>query len=132
VHVNRNGLRAIALGTGAPDVLDIPYLPNSADVEEGDLLTSSGLGGRFPRDYPVAKVTTVVKDPSKPYAIVKAKPTALLETSREVLLVWSQESTRIDNPDSKEGESPEALSSPDGLDSNKNTGGDHTTAGVNP
>jgi rod shape-determining protein MreC len=94
VHVNRNGLRAIALGTGAPDVLDIPYLPNSADIEEGDLLTSSGLGGRFPRDYPVAKVTTVVKDPSKPYAVVKAKPTALLETSREVLLVWSQEAPR--------------------------------------
>jgi rod shape-determining protein MreC len=94
VHVNRNGLRAIALGTGAPDVLDIPYLPNSADIEEGDLLTSSGLGGRFPRDYPVAIVTTVVKDPSKPYAVVKAKPTALLETSREVLLVWSQESPR--------------------------------------
>jgi rod shape-determining protein MreC len=75
-------------------VLDIPYLPNSADIEEGDLLTSSGLGGRFPRDYPVAKVTTVVKDPSKPYAVVKAKPTALLETSREVLLVWSQEAPR--------------------------------------
>jgi len=94
VHVNRNGLRAIALGTGAPDVLDIPYLPNSADIEVGDLLTSSGLGGRFPRDYPVATVTNVVKDPSKPYAVVKAKPTALLETSREVLLVWSQESPR--------------------------------------
>jgi rod shape-determining protein MreC len=91
VHVNRNGLRAIALGTGAPDVLDIPYLPNSADIEEGDLLTSSGLGGRFPRDYPVGKVTSVVKDPSKPYAVVKAKPVASLETSREVLLVWSQE-----------------------------------------
>ncbi len=94
VHVNRNGLRAIALGTGAPDILDIPYLPNSADIEEGDLLTSSGLGGRFPRDYPVAEVITVVKDPSKPYAVVKAKPTARLETSREVLLVWTEEFTR--------------------------------------
>ncbi len=98
VHVNRNGLRAIAMGTGAPDVLDIPYLPNSADIEEGDLLTSSGLGGRFPRDYPVAKVISVVKDPSKPYAVIKAKPTASLETSREVLLVWSEESPRGASP----------------------------------
>lgn len=94
VHVNRNGLRAIALGNGAPDTLDIPYLPNSADIVEGDLLTSSGLGGRFPPDYPVAKVTSVSKDPSKPYAVIKAKPTALLETSREVLLVWTEESVR--------------------------------------
>ena len=102
VHVNRNGLRAIALGTGVPDVLDIPYLPYSADIEEGDLLTSSGLGGRFPRDYPVAKVTSVVKDPTKPYAVVKAKPTAHLETSREVLLVWTQESPLTnDNQDAQ-------------------------------
>lgn len=95
INVNRNGLRAIALGTGAPDILDIPFLPNSADIEVGDLLTSSGLGGRFPRDYPVAKVTAVEKDPSKQYAVVKAKPTANLETSREVLLVWTEEAPRV-------------------------------------
>ena len=131
VHVNRNGLRAIALGTGAPDVLDIPYLPNSADIEEGDLLTSSGLGGRFPRDYPVAKVTTVVKDPSKPYAVVKAKPTALLETSREVLLVWSQESPRnTDNANTGEAQSPPAATPGSALGSETND--DDTMAGVNP
>jgi rod shape-determining protein MreC len=88
VQVNRNGLRAIALGTGAPDKLDIPYLPISADIAEGDLLTTSGLGGRFPPGYPVAVVTTVKKDPTLPYAVVSAIPTALLEQSREVLLVW--------------------------------------------
>ena len=88
VQVNRNGLRAIALGTGAPDKLDIPYLPISADIAEGDLLTTSGLGGRFPPGYPVAMVTSVLKNPTLPYAIVSAIPTALLEQSREVLLVW--------------------------------------------
>lgn len=95
VHINRNGLRAIAVGTGGSDILEIPYLANSSDVEEGDLLTSSSLGGRFPRDYPVAKVISVQKDPSQPYAIVKAKPTAKLETSREVLLVWTDEFLQI-------------------------------------
>ncbi len=88
VHVNRNGLRAIAVGTGAPDILEIPYLPNSADIVVGDLLTSSGLGGRFPRDYPVARITQVATDPTQPYATVTAEPVALLERSREVLLVW--------------------------------------------
>jgi rod shape-determining protein MreC len=88
VHVNRNGLRAIALGTGAPDVLEIPYLPNSADIQKGDLLTSSGLGGRFPADYPVARITKVEINPTQPYATVTAEPIALLERSREVLLVW--------------------------------------------
>ncbi len=88
VHVNRNGLRAIAMGTGTPDVLEIPYMTNSADIVEGDLLTSSGLDGRFPRDYPVARVTQVAKNPTQPYATVVAEPVALLERSREVLLVW--------------------------------------------
>ena len=93
VHVNRNGLRAIALGTGAPDVLEIPYLPISADVVVGDLLTSSGLGGRFPRDYPVARITQVTRNPTQPYATVTAEPIALLERSREVLLVWPSDET---------------------------------------
>lgn len=91
VQVNRNGLRAIVVGTGAPDIMEIPYLPNSADIIEGDLLTSSGLGGRFPPDYPVAKVTYVYKDATKPYAVVTATPTANLERSREVLLVWTEQ-----------------------------------------
>jgi len=88
VQVNRNGLRAIALGTGAPDKLDIPYLPISADIVEGDLLTTSGLGGRFPAGYPVAVVTRIIKDPTLPYAIISAMPTARLEQAREVLLIW--------------------------------------------
>jgi rod shape-determining protein MreC len=88
VQVNRNGLRAIAIGTGAPDKLVIPYLPISADIVEGDLLVSSGLGGRFPPDYPVAMVTEVNKDPTQPYAVISAFPTAQLERAREVLLVW--------------------------------------------
>lgn len=88
VQVNRNGLRAIAVGTGSTDKLDIPYQPISADIVEGDLLTTSGLGGRFPSGYPVAVVTQVAKDPTLPYAIISAMPTAQLEQAREVLLVW--------------------------------------------
>ncbi len=91
VQVNRNGLRAIVVGTGSPNILEVPYLPNSADIQAGDLLTSSGLGGRFPPDYPVAKVISVYKDPSQSYAVVNAEPTAQLERSREVLLVWTTE-----------------------------------------
>jgi len=132
VHVNRNGLRAIALGTGAPDVLDIPYLPNSADIEEGDLLTSSGLGGRFPRDYPVARVSSVIKDPTKPYAVVKAKPTAQLETSREVLLVWTEESSHSGQPsnatDVQAAQTPPVP--PAGPDNNVDNG--NAMAGTNP
>jgi rod shape-determining protein MreC len=97
VQVNRNGLRGIAVGTGTTDKLDIPYLPISADIVKGDLLTSSGLGGRFPPGYPVAVVTQVKKDPTLPFAVITAMPTAQLEQAREVLLVWPNKQEQPQN-----------------------------------
>lgn len=88
VQVNRNGMRAIALGTGEPDLLELPHIPNNADIQVGDLLVTSGLGRRFPPGYPVATITVVEKDPTQPYAGVQARPTADLERIREALLVW--------------------------------------------
>lgn len=89
VEVNRTGLRTIAVGTGDIDRLELPYLPNSADVREGDLLVTSGLGGRFPRGYPVAVVRRVARDPGAAFAQIDAAPSAALNRSREVLLVFS-------------------------------------------
>ena len=88
VAVNRNGLRAIAIGTGNPEELDIPHFPNNADIQVGDLLVSSGLGGRFPKGYPVATIDAIDIDPGQPFARVSATPAADLQRSREVLLVW--------------------------------------------
>lgn len=88
VQVNRTGQRAIAVGTGLPDELELLHIPNNAKIEVDDLLVTSGLGGRFPPGYPVAKVTTIEKDPSQPYMRVVAQSTAQLQRNREVLLVW--------------------------------------------
>ncbi|MGE5153677.1 MAG: rod shape-determining protein MreC [Bdellovibrio bacteriovorus] len=89
VEVNRNGLRTIARGTGVGQELELLHIPKNADVRVGDLLVTSGMGGRFPRGYPVARVTTVRHDPDDPFTVVMAEPTARLDRSREVLLVWT-------------------------------------------
>ena len=91
VHVNRNGVRAIAVGSGKLDLLRLIHVPDTADIVKGDLLVSSGLGGRFPKGYPVGVVTKVEHDPGQPFAIVEAAPMANLDRSRHVLLVFSQE-----------------------------------------
>jgi rod shape-determining protein MreC len=88
VQVNRTGLRTIALGTGAIDRLELPHIPNNADIRNGDLLVTSGLGGRFPPGYPVAEVIDVQQDPGRTFSQVTARPRALLDRSREVLLIW--------------------------------------------
>lgn len=89
VEINRNGLRTIAVGTGEFDRLDLPFLPNNADVIEGDLLVTSGLGGAFPAGYPVAVVDSVTRIPQEPFAAVSAKPAAKLNQVREIMLIWS-------------------------------------------
>lgn len=104
VEVNRNGLRTIAYGTGEYVRLDLPGLANSADIQPGDLLVTSGLGGAFPAGYPVAVVETVNLLPQRPFADVSARPIAALDQVREVMLV---ESTLQEAP------APEAASEDD-------------------
>src|SRR5690606_78669 len=89
VTVNRNGLRTIAVGTGDSNRLRLPYLTNNSDIEVGDLLVSSGLGGVFPPGYPVARVVEVKQQPGQSRAEVTAEPMSKLDRDREVLLVWT-------------------------------------------
>jgi rod shape-determining protein MreD len=86
--VNRNGLRALVFGTGNPDVLTIPYLTAAADIKEGDLLVSSGMGGTFPPSYPVATVAKIENDPNEAFLKITARPVAKLNHSKQVLLIW--------------------------------------------
>ena len=88
VEINRNGLRTIAVGTGEFDRLDLPFLPNNADVRQGDLLVTSGLGGAFPAGYPVAIIDNVTRVPQEPFAAVSARPAAKLNQIREIMLIW--------------------------------------------
>ena len=94
VQVNRNGVRAIAEGIGRLDTLELRHVVGTEDLVVGDLLVSSGLGGRFPVGYPVAEVTEVSLDPGQPFARVRARPHAALSRSRHVLLVFTGDSTR--------------------------------------
>ncbi len=88
VAVNRTGVRTIAVGTGRADRLSLPYLPRNADLEAGDLVVTSGLGGVFPPGYPVARVLEVNRNPAQPLLEVVAEPLAALDRDPEVLLVW--------------------------------------------
>ena len=88
VQINRTGVRTIAVGQGQAGQLLLPYLPRNADVDQGDLIVSSGLGGVFPPGYPVAQVNEVRRDPAEPLLAVGATPLAHLDRDPEILLVW--------------------------------------------
>jgi len=95
VKLQRSGQRAVALGVGRADELEIAWLPRGSDVREGDLLITSGLDGRFPPNYPVATVISVERDDQQPFLSVRAQPIAGIGRLQEVLLLWR----RPVNPD---------------------------------
>lgn len=90
VEINRTGLQTIALGRGDGQSLVLPYLPGTADVQVGDLLVSSALGGRFPAGYPVGQITELKHDAGEHFMEALARPAAQLNRGRQALLVWSE------------------------------------------
>lgn len=88
VQVNRNGVRAIAEGTGLSDELQLSHVAASTDIKAGDLLVTSGMGGGFPPGYPVAVVTAISEGEGQSFLKVTAKPAALLDQSRHLLLIF--------------------------------------------
>ncbi len=87
VELVRTGFRSVVLGNGDPGRLELDFVPSTADIRVGDLLVTSGLGGRFPSGYPVAEVTEVTRDPGRQFMVIHAEPTARLDKSRHLLLV---------------------------------------------
>lgn len=87
VQVVRSGLRLIAYGTGSPDRLQVPNVPQSGDIRVGDELVTSGIGGRFPAGFPVGTVSALQPDDSRAFVIASVRPAARLARGAEVLLV---------------------------------------------
>ena len=76
VQVTRTRDRAIAMGIGRMDRIELRNLPGTIDIVPEDLLETSGLGGRFQSGTPVARVKEVIRAPGQPFARVIAEPLA--------------------------------------------------------
>jgi rod shape-determining protein MreC len=91
IQVLRNDIRVIAAGSGCADDLQLEHLPSNTDIRVGDVLVTSGLGGRFPEGYPVAVVSSVKVDSQRAYTVIQARPTAGLQRLRYLLLLWGSD-----------------------------------------
>ena len=87
VTVSRNGVRLVVYGRG--DTLELSDVPLNTDVKVGDVLVTSGLGGRFPAGFPVGTVTRLRPDDSRAFLIGELQPAAQLDRGRDVLLLRS-------------------------------------------
>ena len=105
VEVNRNGERALARGSrSTASELELEFVTQTQDMKAGDLLVSSGMGQVYPKNYPVAEVTSVYSDPGQDFATVRARPLAQLASTRHVMLVFASEERVLPEFDLESGE----------------------------
>jgi rod shape-determining protein MreC len=100
VQVLRNGLRTIVFGAGDTSQLSLRYMPASADVQNGDVLVTSGIDGTYPPGIPVAKVIKIEHDSAYPFLNVTCLPIAGVDNHRH-LLILSSMSKLPNRPDEK-------------------------------
>ena len=108
-RINRTGVRMIVGGIGSPDRLVVEDLPVSTDLREGDLIETSGLGGRFPVGYPVGLVSSVESTQASPYLQAAITPSAALLKVGHVLIIpppLEEKASAVEqSADANEGES---------------------------
>jgi rod shape-determining protein MreC len=85
----RTGARGIIRGTGdlTKYLLRVEYAERTDEVDVGDLVVTSGMGRRFPKGVPVARVTRVVRRDFGIYQEVEAMPTVDFSRLEEVLIL---------------------------------------------
>jgi rod shape-determining protein MreC len=92
--------------------LSLPYLPGTADVQVGDLVVSSAIGGRFPAGYPVGRITELKHEPGEHFMEALAQPAAKLNQGRQALLVWSESFPVAEPPPPEPAPAPDAVAAP--------------------
>jgi rod shape-determining protein MreC len=89
VVVERTSARGFVRGTGDRSryAVRVEYVQRTDEVDVGDLLVTSGVGCRFPKGVPVARVSKVTKRDFGIYQDVEAQPTVDFSRLEEALIV---------------------------------------------
>jgi len=91
VQVLRNSLRTILFGSGDTSQLSLRYMPVGADLQEEDVLVTSGIDGIYPPGIPVARIVKIERDPAYPFARVTCLPIGGVDKHRHLLILSNLE-----------------------------------------
>ena len=86
----RTGARSVAFGDPGGShagALELRFMASNADVQAGDLLTTSGVDGIYPAGLPVAKVDKVERRADTAFARIYCVPQAAVDGARHVMVL---------------------------------------------
>jgi rod shape-determining protein MreC len=90
VQVMRNGLRAVAFGSGSPGALELRFMAANAEIQNGDKLVTSGIDGTYPPGLPVATVVRIERDAVAAFARILCQPAGGDEKNRYLLALSTE------------------------------------------
>jgi rod shape-determining protein MreC len=87
VKVERSGVRSVLYGAGAGHAPELRFMAPSADIQEGDVLVTSGLDGTYPPGLAVARVTKLERETGQIFARIACTPLAGVDRSQHLLVL---------------------------------------------
>lgn len=114
VMLTRNGLRALAVGSGKDGSIDVPFMPVSADIQNGDLFVTSGIDGTYPAGLLVARVTAVEKNTAYVFAKITSRPAAGVDNHRFVRILTAARAAPAPAPEARPDDKRPAKDRPAG------------------
>ena len=106
VMLHRNGLRAVVFGNGRDGTLDLPFIPLNADVQNGDMLVTSGIDGTYPAGLFIAKVTNIERNATSAFARITCTPVAGIDQDRHVLVLTNLTAAAKPQPEPEPSKTP--------------------------
>lgn len=94
--LQRNGLRVLVFGSGRPGLIEVRYLSLDVDIQVGDVLVSSGIGGYYPAGLQIGVITHIEPNSAQGFVRALAEPTAHPERHRHFLVLLQQPETPED------------------------------------
>jgi rod shape-determining protein MreC len=98
VKVERSGVRSVLFGAGAGRLPELRFLSPNADIQQGDILVTSGIDGTYPPGLAVARVASLERETGQMFARITTQPLAGVDRS-EYLLVLGHASAMPARPD---------------------------------
>ena len=87
-NISRTGEKVIIAGSSGDNDLMIQFTPIDTDIKVGDIITTSGVAGRFKSNIPIGKVVSIKKDPEKKFSDIDVKAFENLNNLSDVILIW--------------------------------------------